>query len=263
MAFNRGDLDQETAGRLLAGRLTSDDAPPGYRGVAQLLQRAHVETGLDVTDDEIDEIVVAMVNAIVAGDPARTERNHGLTRIVTTKALVAAAVVGLTATGAAAATGTLPDNAQNGLARAAQHIGINLPEAASDKAREKSDQPDPDPTASTTPATEPTETEADSSGTGDHGEGTTPSDPAAAAAPDASTPTTDNHGAVVSQTAHDADPSGGKGEEVSPVARDNHGAEVLAEKQSPPSTTAGGPGNSNGHANPNSENASDNANGKP
>ena len=69
--------------------------------------------------------------------------------------------------------------------------------------------------------------------------------------------------AVVSQTAHDADPSGGKGEEVSPVARDNHGAEVRAEKQSPPSTTATGPGNSDGHANPNSDNASDHANGKP
>jgi hypothetical protein len=256
MAFNHGDLDQDTADRLLAGRLTSDDAPPGYGGVARLLQRAHVDTVLDVTDDEL---VVAMVNAIVATDPTRTERNHVLTRIVTTKVLMATAVVALTATGAAAATGTLPDQAQNGLARAAQHIGINLPEAASDKAREKSDHGGSD---ADTPATEPTETEADAGGAGEHGDATTPSDPAAAGS-DASTPATDNHGAVVSQTAHDADPSGGKGEEVSPVARDNHGAEVRAENQSPPTTTAGGPGNSNGHADSNSDHVSDDANGKP
>ena len=261
MAFNHGDLDPDTADRLLAGRLTSDDAPPGYGGVAQLLQRAHVNTGSesDVTDDEL---VVAMVNAIVTNDPARTKRNHVLTRIVTTKVLAATAVVALTATGAAAATGTLPDNAQNGLARAAQHVGINLPEAASDKAREKSDHSGSDATTPDPSATEPTETDADAGGAGDHDDATTSNDPAAAA-PDASTPTTANHGAVVSQTAHDADPSGGKGEEVSPVARDNHGAEVRAEKQSPPSTTATGPGNSDGHANPNRDNASDHANGKP
>ncbi len=256
MAFNHGDLDQDTADRLLAGRMTADDAPPGYGRVAQLLHRARLDTGLDVTDDGL---VVAMVNAIVASDLARTERNHVLTRIVTTKVLVATAVVALTATGAAAATGTLPDHAQNGLARAAQHIGINLPQAASDKAREKhsgSDATTPD-----TPTTEPAATEADAGGADAQGDATTPSDPAAAA-PDASTPTTANHGAVVSQTAHDADPSGGKGEEVSPVARDNHGAEVRADNQSPPAT-AGGPGNSNGHANPNRDNASDHANGKP
>jgi hypothetical protein len=258
MAFNHGDLDQDTADRLLAGRLTPDDAPPGYGGVAQLLQRAHVDTGLDVTDDEL---VVAMVNAIVSGDPARKGRKHVLTRIVTTKVLVAGAVVALTATGAAAATGSLPDNAQNGLARAAEHIGINLPEAASDKAREKTHPADREPTASTTPAAEPTKSKTDADGT-DQGDATTPSDPASAAS-NASTPTTDNHGSVVSQTAHDADPSDGKGDEVSPVARDNHGAEVRAEKQSPPTTTAGGPGNSNGHADPNSSNAPEHANAEP
>ena len=156
----------------------------------------------------------------------------------------------------------MPDNAQNGLARAAQHVGINLPEAASDKAREKSDHTDPDAKSPTTSATEPTETEADAHGAGEQGDAATPGDPAAASS-GASTPTTANHGAVVSETAHNADPSGGKGDEVSPVARDNHGAEVRAEKQSPPTTTTGGPGNSNGHANSNSDNASDHANGKP
>ena len=258
MAFDHGDLDQDTADRLLTGRVTPDDAPPGYGGVAQLLQRAHGDTALDVTDDEL---VVAMVNAIVAGEPARTERTHVLTRIVTTKVLVAGAVVALTATSAAAATGTLPAQAQNGIARAAQHIGINLPEAASDNARRKSDHVDPGGPAA--PATEVTETKADGSA-GEHGDARTSLDPAAAGT-ETSPPTTANHGAVVSETAHAADPSGGKGEEVSPVARDNHGAEVRAEKQSPTPTTAGGPGNSNGHANANvnAGNASDHANGKP
>jgi hypothetical protein len=252
MAFNHGDLDPDTADRLLAGRLTPDDAPPGYGGVAQLLQHAHVDTGLDVTDDEL---VVAMVNAIVTSDPTRTKRNHVLTRIVSTKVVAASAVLALTATGAAAATGTLPDNAQNGLARAAQHIGINLPEAASDKAREKSDHTDPD---GTSPTTHPSDdTEADAGGAGQQDDATQPSDPAG------STPNAANHGTVVSETAHDADPSGGKGEEVSPVARDNHGAEVRAENESTPTTTSAGPGNSDGHANSNSDNASDHSTGTP
>ena len=80
-----------------------------------------------------------------------------LTRIVMTKA-AAVAVVALSATGAAAATGNLPDAAQDGFAHAAQHIGINLPSSANDKAREQTQRDDPndeDATESSLPTAVP------------------------------------------------------------------------------------------------------------
>src|SRR5262245_5486900 len=120
MALHDGDLDSDTANRLLAGRLEPDDAPPGYREVAQLLQDARSGNGLpNVTDDAV---IVAIVDAITDADELSRKRKHVLTRIVATKVVATAAVLGLTATGAAAATGSLPDRAQNGLAHAAAHI---------------------------------------------------------------------------------------------------------------------------------------------
>jgi hypothetical protein len=233
MAVNHGDLDPDTADRLLAGRLTSDDAPPGYGGVAQLLQRAHVDTGSesDVTDDEL---VVAIVNAIVTNDPARTKRNHVLTRIVTTKALVAAAVVALTATGAAAATGMLPDNAQNGLARAARHQPA---EGRGDKARESRITAVPIRPRRTS-ATEPAEPDAHAGGAGVHGNATTPGDPASTGS-GTTTPTTANHGAVVSQTAHDgSERRQGRGGLAGRATTRRGNTD---ENHTPPSPTAGGP----------------------
>jgi hypothetical protein len=139
------------------------------------------------------------------------------------------AVIALTATGAAAATGSLPDHAQNGLARAAEHIGVNLPDTANDKARDatqtdSSDSDEAPDTGATTVEEQGTPTDTHSSDDDATGDASEVEQPTA----DASD-TNANHGSVVSQTAHDADKSGGKGEEVSPVARDNHGAEVRTE----------------------------------
>ena len=134
MAFHDGDLDSDTAVRLLAGRLQPDDAPPCYRKVAELLQDARSGNGLpEVTDDAV---ILAVVDAITHPDELARKRKHMLTRIVTTKVATVTAVVALSATGAAAATGSLPDTAQNGLANAAAHIGINLPDTANDKAHD-------------------------------------------------------------------------------------------------------------------------------
>src|SRR5262245_2425149 len=131
MAFHHGELDSDTAERMLGHRVAPDDAPPGYREVARLLQAANTEAQPHAVTD--DEIVGAMVDAIAAptSRPARASR---LTKLVGTKLLVTGAVVALTATGAAAATGNLPNGAQEGVARAAQHIGLNLPDASSDPA---------------------------------------------------------------------------------------------------------------------------------
>jgi hypothetical protein len=238
MAFHDGDLDSGTANRLLTGRLAPDDAPPGYGEVAQLLQDARSWNGLpDVMDDAV---IVAIVDAITSSE-RRPKRKHALTRIVATKVATATAVVALTATGAAAATGSLPDQAQNGLAHAAAHVGINLPEAASGKARDATRPGADDSVNEDTPATATTAHDGTTgAGTSSSGENApAASQPSTVAGAPGDDPT-QNHGSVVSSTAHDADPSGGKGQEVSPVARDNHGAEVRPEHADPtPASDAG------------------------
>jgi hypothetical protein len=129
MVFHDGDLDSDTANRLLAGRLEPDDAPPDYREVAQLLQDARTGNGLPYVTD--DAVIVAIVDAITATAPRRRKK-HVLTRMVTTKLAVTAGVLALTATGAAAATGSLPDRAQRGISHVVSHIGIDLPDSAGD-----------------------------------------------------------------------------------------------------------------------------------
>jgi hypothetical protein len=264
MAFHHGELDSDTAERMLGHRVAPDDAPPGYGEVARLLQTANTEAQPQAVMD--DAIVGAMVDAIVS-PPHATKRKAMLTRIVTAKVLATGAVVALTATGAAAATGNLPDNAQHGIAQAAQHVGINLPDTANDHAREHTANRGPKKTkpanasrpgddavddTSSTPPTTSAGQQRDLSGTEAGGSGS------------------DNHGSVVSQTAQNADPAGGKGEEVSPVARDNHGADVRAEHDNPSATTPTTPttppnGSENGatHSNGRSTAGSENGQGRP
>jgi hypothetical protein len=230
MAFHRGELDSDTAERMLGNRVAPDDAPPDFREVARLLQAANTEAQPhDVKDDAI---VGAMVDAIVSPQP-ETKRKNMLTRMVTAKALAAGAVVALTATGAAAATGSLPDNAQHGLAQAAQHVGINLPDTANHHAREHTTNLGP----KTTPAPAGAEHASPGDDANDTSNTTAPTDQRDASGTEAGGDSSDNHGAVVSQTAQNADPAGGKGDEVSPVARDNNGAQVRATHDNPSATT--------------------------
>jgi hypothetical protein len=230
MAPAREPIDPQTADRLLTGRVAPDDAPPGYRGVSAILGRMRAPAG-SISDTGL---VRAMAGAITVTD-ANPRRKPVLKRLSAKTALVAATVA-LSATGAAAATGDLPDAAQDGLARAASHVGVNLPESASDRAREVSAEPGP-PVAVTTPTTTAaTTTTGAAATTTTTSQTTTPAAPTTVPGPPASHP--ENHGAVVSETAHEADPEGGKGEEVAPVARDNHGQEVSAE-HTPPTTNNG------------------------
>jgi hypothetical protein len=230
MAY-RDDLDPDTTNRLLSGRLDPDDAPPRHREVAVLLQAAHTEARTSAVLD--DALIAAMVDAIVAPDLARSRRKHVLTRIVMTKA-AAVAVVALSATGAAAATGSLPDAAQDGFAHAAQHIGINLPSTANDKAREQTQRDDPnaeDATKTSLPTVVPAAPTAGADE--DRADASTPhGPPAGTPGGNETTPAADaTHGSVVSEVAQNADPEGGKGDEVAPVARDNHGVVARAEHQ--------------------------------
>jgi hypothetical protein len=110
-----------------------------------------------------------------------------LARALTMKALATLGVLTLGAAGAAAATGSLPTAAQDGLANAATHVGVTLP-ASHDNHPTKDSHPG-QPAAA-------------------------PSSPTSVA----------NHGTDVSGTARTTDATGAdKGAVISAVARGDHG----------------------------------------
>ena len=120
-----------------------------------------------------------------------------LSKLATAKAAGAAAFILFGAAGAAAATNSLPAAAQNGVANAVSHIGVNLPSHANDHARDASG-------GNHGKSGEDHGKSGDDHGqSGDNGK------------PD------DNHGAAVSDVAHNTDATGAaKGAEVSGVASD-------------------------------------------
>ena len=129
MRPNRHPLDEDSASRLLQGLVHPDDAPPGYGAVAGLLNSA-AQLPLGTVEEDTAAITVsAMVEVIRDATPAPeiSRRKTMLGKLLAGKALAAVAVLGLTATGAAAATGSLPDPAQSVVSDAVSHVGIDIP----------------------------------------------------------------------------------------------------------------------------------------
>jgi hypothetical protein len=129
MRPNRHPLDEDSASRLLQGLVHPDDAPPGYGAVAGLLHSAAQLPLGPVDEDAAATTVSAMVEAIRDATPAPqpSRRKTMLGKLLAGKALAAVAVLGLTATGAAAATGSLPDPAQGVVSDVVSHVGVNVP----------------------------------------------------------------------------------------------------------------------------------------
>ena len=129
MRPNRHTLDEDSASRLLQGLVHPDDAPPGYSAVAGLLNAAARLPLGPVDEDAAASTVSAMVEMIqdAAPAPQLSRRKAMLGKLLAGKALAAVAVVGLSATGAAAAAGSLPDQAQAVVSDAAGQVGLNIP----------------------------------------------------------------------------------------------------------------------------------------
>jgi hypothetical protein len=128
MRSNRHPLDQDSATRLLQGTVHPDDAPPGYAPVADLLATA---ASVPAVDEEAGlATITAMVEAIRASAPIpdTPRRRSMIGKLLAGKAALAAvAFVGLTATGAAAASGSLPDPVQGVVSDAVSHVGVDIP----------------------------------------------------------------------------------------------------------------------------------------
>jgi hypothetical protein len=141
MRPNRHPLDEDSASRLLQGLVHPDDAPPGYASVAGLLAAAAQLPLATVDDEAAAPTVSAMVEAIrgTAPTPQTSRRRSMLGKLLAGKALAALGVVALTATGAAAATGSLPDPVQGAVATAVSHVGVDLPQAGGKSAGNRQD----------------------------------------------------------------------------------------------------------------------------
>lgn len=125
------DIDDRTVDRLLAGAVTSEDAPPGYDRVADLLQGARPQRSAGELVNEA--AAVASMRAVIleqAPTPAhsRSKRKPMITQLLTAKAAILGGVLVL-GTGAAAATGSLPGAAQSTASDVLAKIGISVPGA--------------------------------------------------------------------------------------------------------------------------------------
>jgi hypothetical protein len=125
-------LDQDTADRLLAGRVDPDDAPPGYADVARLLRAA----GAPPTPAELvrEEQAVAAAARTVRARPVLTStpatRRHTVrSRFFRVKVAGLIAVGTVLGTGGLAAAGALPDAGQNAASDVLSSIGISVPAA--------------------------------------------------------------------------------------------------------------------------------------
>jgi hypothetical protein len=104
-------LDDDSADRLLAGRLDPADAPPGYAEAAAVMAAATAPS----RPDELDGVESSLnaFRAVLVLPPSSPRRPHMLVRFLTVKTAVAVFTGALLIGGvAAAATGTLPDAAQ-------------------------------------------------------------------------------------------------------------------------------------------------------
>jgi hypothetical protein len=132
-------LDPATADRLAAGLLSPDDTPPGYAGVADLLDAARRATATQ--DPARDAVALAAAQAALAGAGGSPEipwRNRMLTKRLTVRTAAVASVLMLAGgTAAAAATDSLPGPAQNTAATLLSHVGISVPNGHSHGANDQ------------------------------------------------------------------------------------------------------------------------------
>lgn len=125
----RVPLDHDTADRLLAGTVAPEDAPPGYAGVARLLDAASAAPTSDEFEREAE--MVALIAATVrsslrtdSSSPRRSYMPFALSRPRRTAALVAA---GLACSAGLASAGALPGAAQQVASDMLAKVGISVP----------------------------------------------------------------------------------------------------------------------------------------
>jgi hypothetical protein len=120
-----GTIDEDTTDRLLAGRIHPDDAPPGYAGVARILQAAGSLPRSEHLSREAELVAAAREVMGLRAPPgggaggSHTRHRRALAGLIVTGALLG--IPGL------AAANALPDPAQHAVSRVLDKVGISVP----------------------------------------------------------------------------------------------------------------------------------------
>ena len=120
-----GTMDEDTTDRLLAGRIHPDDAPPGYAGVARILQAAGSLPRSEHLSREAELVAAAREVMGFRAPPgggaggSHTRHRRALAGLIVTGALLG--IPGL------AAANALPDPAQHAVSRVLDKVGISVP----------------------------------------------------------------------------------------------------------------------------------------
>lgn len=125
MAFHSSS---DSTDALIAGTVAPDDLPDGAARVARLLTALRSPTA---SPGGGEQEAVATIAATFAASPVSIEtarRRRMLPQAFTAKVAAAGAAVLLLGTGAAAATGSLPDAAQSTVSRALSHVSVSVPD---------------------------------------------------------------------------------------------------------------------------------------
>jgi len=120
-----GTIDEDTTDRLLAGRIDPDDAPPGYAGVARILQAAGSLPRSEHLSREAELVAAARevmgLRSPPGGGAGGSPTRH---RRLVVGLIVTGALVGIPGLAAANA---LPDPAQHAVSRVLHKVGISVP----------------------------------------------------------------------------------------------------------------------------------------
>ena len=118
-------LDPGTAERLLAGGVNPADAPPGFGPVAAVLTAASAPGA--APDIDLGELARVARRAADRSGSSKSRRSPMLGKLLTMKAAAAAGVILIGASGAAAATGSLPGTVQEIAHDTLSHVGVEVP----------------------------------------------------------------------------------------------------------------------------------------
>jgi hypothetical protein len=117
------NFDHRMADAFLAGRIPTEDAPPGYRRAAALIQAARSPASMGELAAE-DQVVAALLAQVHGSDhQVKLRRTHVLARALTVKASVLAAILfggGV----AVAATGSMPAPVQSVITAGLSAVGL-------------------------------------------------------------------------------------------------------------------------------------------
>src|SRR6266516_718190 len=125
-------LDVLAADRLLSGALAPADAPPGYAGVAALLQAAaRPSTPQELTRCAETVAVMAGVVATTAGPSMQARRRAGLSRLLRPRIAATLTAGALVLFGGLAEAGALPGPVQHAAHVLLGSVGISVPDSGS------------------------------------------------------------------------------------------------------------------------------------